>query len=58
MIPMPELRDDDRDRRVIAIDAVLELLQQVKADTAKMIISLQKERGHKKRRRRHARKRR
>ena len=58
MIPMPELREEDRDRRVIAIDAVLELLQQVKADIAKMMISLQKEHGHKKRRRRHARRRR
>jgi hypothetical protein len=52
---MPEQRDNDRDR-LIEIEAVLELLEQVKADTVKMIISLQRERGHKKPRRRHARK--
>jgi hypothetical protein len=54
---MSERRYNDRDR-LIEIGAVLEHLQQVKADTVKMIISLRKERGHKRARLRKVRKRR
>ena len=54
---MPEPRDTDK-VRLIEIEAVLEHLQQVKADTVKMIISLQKQRGREKARLRKARKRR
>ena len=44
---MPEYRDND-ETRVVEIDAVLEHLRQVKEDTVKMIVSLQKERDLKK----------
>jgi len=43
---MSQRRYNDRDR-LIEIGAVLEHLQQVKADTVKMIVALRKERGHK-----------
>ena len=54
---MPEQRRNHRDR-VIEIDAVLEHLRQVKADTLRMILALQKERGLKKPKSNRARKRR
>ena len=54
---MPERSDNHRDR-LIEIDAVLKHLRQLKEDTVKMIISLQKERGQKSARPRKARKRR
>ena len=44
---MPEPRDNDNER-LIQIEAVLEHLQQVKEDTLKMIVTLQKQRDDEK----------